>query len=289
MTLRWVLEETITDDNFCRAQGYLKLIGTNAIDFSTLGITIHTFTVLVLRWTQPRFRHMAKYLTVGVWVVVVLITSISQRDTPQGLDGSHRLLPRKWSGIMAEYLWMWIIGVITAVLYGVGFVVLRPNRGPNANDDDDVREMRRIANELLWYPVVYLVCITPQSFGRWFSFSGYDVPYQFTLFARTLFSLSGVFNAILFFNTRYHLLNGGPSTEAINAAPPSEHDTTNSVTAGGPAMRETVPLTRFPTSDSHILNLERRGESSTARAAQTGVRRVPRVDDEEVDLGLAPP
>ncbi|KAH6885484.1 hypothetical protein BKA70DRAFT_1028729, partial [Coprinopsis sp. MPI-PUGE-AT-0042] len=154
MTLRWVLEETITDDNFCRAQGYLKLIGTNAIDFSTLGITIHTFTVLVLRWTQPRFRHMAKYLTVGVWVVVVLITSISHAIHPKDLMGPTGywcwIKASKVVGIMAEYLWMWIIGVITAVLYGVGFVVLRPNRGPNANDDDDVREMRRIANELLW-------------------------------------------------------------------------------------------------------------------------------------------
>lgn len=44
---------------------------------------------------------------------------------------------------------MWIIGVITAVLYGIGYFVVKPGRGSNEDDNEDVREMRRTANNLL--------------------------------------------------------------------------------------------------------------------------------------------
>jgi len=59
---------------------------------------------------------------------------------------------------------------------------------------------------------VYIFCILPNSVSRWRIFSGSNVPYQFSLFASTLFSLSGMFNAILFFFTRPNLVVGvGPS------------------------------------------------------------------------------
>ena len=50
-------------------------------------------------------------------------------------------------------------------------------------------------------------------------FSGSKIPYQFTLFANTLFSLSGLFNAILFFLTRPDLVVGPSNTLPPNQAP----------------------------------------------------------------------
>ena len=62
------------------------------------------------------------------------------------------------------------------------------------------------------YPLVYIICILLNSICRQLVFSGFYVPYQFSLFANTLFSLSGLFNAILFFLTRPDLVVGvGPS------------------------------------------------------------------------------
>ncbi|KAH6910262.1 hypothetical protein BKA70DRAFT_1399210 [Coprinopsis sp. MPI-PUGE-AT-0042] len=305
MMLRWVLErvvfpdgstQEVVNDPFCRAQGYLKLFSTNLIDFTTLGITIHTFTVLVLRWTGPRFRYMVKYLTAGVWTIAVLITSITYAVHPKDLMGPTGhwcwISVSKVAQVMAEYLWMWLIGVITAVLYGIGFLVVRPGRRSNA--DDDAREMRRTANELLLYPVVYLVCITPQSFGRWFFFSGYHVPYQYTFFATTLFLLSGMFNAILFFSTRYHLLSGGLSTDAIDTATPSEHEM-RAATMKSPAVAENldgrVPMNLYRGSgDFHGYYVHEggMGESSTARDSTASAQRVPHMDDGEEDFGRAP-
>jgi hypothetical protein len=65
---------------------------------------------------------------------------------------------------------------------------------------------------------VYIICILPNSLSRWLFFSGHKVPYQFSLFANTLFSLSGLFNAILFFLTRPDLVVGPSNTPLPNQA-----------------------------------------------------------------------
>jgi hypothetical protein len=57
-----------------------------------------------------------------------------------------------------------------------------------------------------------MVCILPNSILRLLAFGHSKIPYQATLFANTLFSLSGMFNAVLFFFTRPNLVVGvGPS------------------------------------------------------------------------------
>ena len=59
---------------------------------------------------------------------------------------------------------------------------------------------------------MYIICILPNSVCRLLFFGGSKIPYQAILFANTLFSLSGMFNAVLFFVTRPNLVIGvGPS------------------------------------------------------------------------------
>ena len=48
----------------------------------------------------------------------------------------------------------------------------------------------------------------PNSISRWRTFAGHQPPYQFTLFSNTIFALSGMLNAILFFSTRPDLVKG---------------------------------------------------------------------------------
>jgi hypothetical protein len=55
---------------------------------------------------------------------------------------------------------------------------------------------------------VYIICVLPNTFSRWFYFSGYTIPYQFTLFASALYALSGLFNLLLFFLTRPDMVIG---------------------------------------------------------------------------------
>ncbi|RXW23675.1 hypothetical protein EST38_g2148 [Candolleomyces aberdarensis] len=78
MTIKWMKDAAITaPTTFCYAQGILKTIGTNIIDWSTLAITIHTFAILILQWDNPPATHIANYLTLGVWLVVGIIVGIT--------------------------------------------------------------------------------------------------------------------------------------------------------------------------------------------------------------------
>jgi len=65
------------------------------------------------------------------------------------------------------------------------------------------------------YPVVYLTSIGPYSIARWLFFSGIKVKYQITLVFSTFFSLSGLFNTVLFFLTRPNLVTGHEDTPPL--------------------------------------------------------------------------
>jgi len=51
----------------------------------------------------------------------------------------------------------------------------------------------------------------PNTLSRWLEFFGTKPPHQFSLFANTIFALSGLFNLILFVLTRPHVVLGPAS------------------------------------------------------------------------------
>jgi len=126
--------------------------------------------------------------------------------------------------LVTEYVWLWGALLLMAILYTIMFAVMRgwfivengvwywyQNYQPTfeaVEETQEEQESRAIANLLLLYPVVYFICIIPLSIARWLFFSGYHVKYQGTLFTHTLFCLSGMFNATLFFFTRPELVVG---------------------------------------------------------------------------------
>ncbi|KAJ2930132.1 hypothetical protein H1R20_g6936, partial [Candolleomyces eurysporus] len=230
MTVKWVADATITaPSTFCYAQGAVKVLSSNVIDWSTLAITIHTFVILVLQWNAPI--HIAKYLALGVWLIAGFIVGITlgvkdyayRRTVVFQGAGSGQ-----FTEILIEYLWMWTILVITIIFYGIdalviqGYVVIenkfrfrcvrsqdRVHLELTQADSVEERARKEIAVQLLFYPLVYFICVFPFSLTRWLAFSGHQVPHQAAAFTTCLFSLSGVFNVVLFFVTRRDLITGG--------------------------------------------------------------------------------
>ena len=71
------------------------------------------------------------------------------------------------------------------------------------------------------YPAVFIFCFFPNTLSRWLYFTDNPndpPPYQFTLFASSIYGLSGVFNLILFLLTRPTVVVGhsiGPKDAAV--------------------------------------------------------------------------
>jgi hypothetical protein len=98
------------------------------------------------------------------------------------------------------------------------------------------------------YPAVYIFCMLPMSIARWIYFNGSTVPQQFTLFGSGLFSLCGLFDAILFFLTRPNLVVG-----TIDSPPLALATNTQSEHSGDVKL----PFTQSPTaSDYPPLDIE---------------------------------
>ncbi|KAJ2922566.1 hypothetical protein H1R20_g14517, partial [Candolleomyces eurysporus] len=212
-------------------------------EMGSLFIALHTFGVLVLRWKVPR--HASKIGVAFIWFFIALVVGIPnavhRNDVYYGKTGYWCWIKTdfKAAQILSEYLWVWASAFIMAILYGImflvmrGFLIIGNGKGVrwakkqsrvkldlSAGDDEEERAARAMANLLLFYPAVYIICVFPNSLARWLYFSGDEGPFQFTLFASTLFGFSGLFNVILYFSTRREYAVG-PSVSVTAAALPS--------------------------------------------------------------------
>ncbi len=123
------------------------------------------------------------------------------------------------------------------------------------------------------YPAVYIICILPNTISRWLTFSGHHPPGGFILFANTIFSLSGLFNLILFLLTRPAMVVGNDITvESLplthkpvpsdytsstlghlpENSPPSDMEKQNS-----PVSPTTLPSSRGAASVNNHLSVDR--------------------------------
>jgi hypothetical protein len=89
---------------------------------------------------------------------------------------------------------------------------------------------------------VYIICILPTSIARWIYYNGSHAPPQFTLFGSTLFSLCGLFDAILFFLTRPDLVVGTTDSPALPPAPATNE----------PSGDVELSFTRSPTASDYV-------------------------------------
>jgi len=222
----------ITEGHLCTAQAALKQVGINGVAWTSLAIAVHTFFVLVLRWNPTKFTSRA--MVIGVWVLTGLIIGIPnvvhKNQHYYGASDYWCWITEAFQTekIVTEYLWVWVAAGVMGILYTIMFAVMRgwfiiddgiywhenynpSDEGVEEIETEDDKKMKAIANLLLFYPLVYIFTIVPNSISRWLTFrSGIDdpmhPPYQFTFFANTIFALSGMFNAILFFVTRPELI-----------------------------------------------------------------------------------
>lgn len=60
-----------------------------------------------------------------------------------------------------------------------------------ANRDAVDAHMTDVARQMIWFPVAYTIVIVPIAFGRFLSDAGTDVPFEWIIFADSLFMSSG--------------------------------------------------------------------------------------------------
>jgi len=238
--IKWMTAGAVLPGKLCTAQAVLKQVGIVGVAMTSLAIALHTFSILVLQWKGPP--NFPKYVIIGIWTFIAfdvgLANLIHRKEIYYGGTGYWCwILPRfEAEGIVTEYLWVWLAGLSMIILYGIMFAIIRrwfkiahgihwynqPGRGALDTESEDDRKIKAVANSLLFYPAVYIFCVFPNTLSRWLYFTNglrHPPPYQFTLFASSIYGLSGVFNLILFFFTRPTVVMGHSVTPNDIASP----------------------------------------------------------------------
>jgi hypothetical protein len=253
--IRWMSVGAVLPGRLCTTQAVFKQVGKVGVAMTSLAIAFHTFSILVLRWKGPP--NFQKYIIAGIWVFVAVVIGIPnivhRNEAYYGI--TYRgywcwILPQyKLEQIATQYFWVWLAALFMIVLYGIMFAIIRrwfniahgihwhnrPLRVRDALDldSDDDKKIKAVANSMLFYPAVFIFCFLPTTLSRFITYyTNKNVPYQFTLFAITIYGLSGVFNVILFLVTRPKIVVGPsvcPTTREDCGALPihSRHESRN--------------------------------------------------------------
>ncbi|KAE9408213.1 hypothetical protein BT96DRAFT_1013670 [Gymnopus androsaceus JB14] len=233
MDVKWVAEAGVMQGLLCTVQGILKQMGDVGVALTTAAIAIHTFCVLVLRRHPPtRVAYLVLFL---IWLFIGLIVGISiAAHKGKGYYGNTEYWcwitgDYSFERIALEYLWLWLAAFVNLVCYGIMALVVKgvllvdgarfrylgwkgqtktslgASNDGNSNGPDRV-ESNAIAMHMLFYPLIYILAVTPITVVRWMAFANLTVPFPATAFASITFSSSGVFNVLLFAFTRPKLL-----------------------------------------------------------------------------------
>jgi len=228
MSSKWISDNGIDFGSFCSIQGAIKNAGNLGISLWTLVLAVHTFCVLFLRWNP---RDWALYSTlIGVWFLIGFLIVIGPGAIQQAATkGPYYSIAGLWcwiadpypaARIYMEYFWMFFSAGASFILYTLTFLRLRGNlyvegrmlKFRRVSSSDSWKyiagrdlldlELTKVAKGMLGFPVMFTVVILPIAVCRFIEWSGKPVPLEATIFAASLFNLTGVFALILFMTTR---------------------------------------------------------------------------------------
>jgi hypothetical protein len=167
--------------------------------------------------------------------------------------------------LISSYLWLWMAAFLMVILYLIMFIVMRGwfivDNGiywyknyrrrhdvKPVEETQDEKDSKAVANLMLYYPILSIICILPTSSARWLYFTtDREVSYKFTLVSSTLFSCCGIFDAILFFLTRPDLVAGTADVESLPLASAPAAKSQES------SRRAEITSTHSPTASDYIF------------------------------------
>jgi len=238
MSLKWVQLRGVVDGPFCAAQGGLVQGGNIGAALWSFIISLHLFNLLFLRYKTP------KAISWGIvafgWsfiFTVVFLGPVAIQTVARGhYFGIYRLscwiteeyrTEQAFLEYFIEYLALLLnfflhIATLLRVRgnllhvnghWRMRFVPLGDSWQLALGRDFTDSTMLRLAQHMVWYPLVYGATIVPVSFVRLAQFRGAPVPAWAEIITGGWFGLAGFFNVLLFFGARRFFPEAGSIPE----------------------------------------------------------------------------
>ncbi|KZT38481.1 hypothetical protein SISSUDRAFT_733376 [Sistotremastrum suecicum HHB10207 ss-3] len=246
MNVRWVIQAGIVEGAYCTTQGILKQTGSVGVALSILVIAVNTWGLITGKLSKPPTLKMAITTVLSMWLFTILMTSVGlavhhTKGQPfYGNTGYWCWIRSPYSlreGIALQYGWLWLTAAVNCVLYISISLKLLGTRRRNINKGADTivsereRSMKKIAFEMVLYPVIYMIAIVPSSIVRFIQFTQLqDPPFYASDIASIAFASSGILNVLLFSFTRPSLLRRRETMTGYPQLPSSGSPKVNSST-----------------------------------------------------------
>ncbi|KAI6119803.1 hypothetical protein EV401DRAFT_1471348 [Pisolithus croceorrhizus] len=221
LSIKWIIEDSVYPGPFCTAQGFFVHVGDISVALSTMAIALHILQVLVLEWKPPpKFALLILAINWLSILILVVVPNVVQHNI-YGPTGYWCWIDRSTAEqIGLDYMWMWMAAVLNIVSYLLLVLVIKRvvlvdgNRLRWRGRRETIVAPYGMgtlaenvkATQMLFYPLVYIIIVLPISAARFSQFWGHNVPYAVTTFADILFTLSGLFDTILYALTRPRLM-----------------------------------------------------------------------------------
>ncbi|MBW0520191.1 hypothetical protein O181_059906 [Austropuccinia psidii MF-1] len=228
LNLAHVGKTEIYNSGVCVAQGVLIQVGDISGAFATLAIAIHTFLVLIIR--KPPATSLLLSFIACKWLFVLLLTTIGPLAFAQESNGPFYgpagawcwiTKPYAWERFCLHYIWLFITGSASAIIYGLIFCTIRQRIRTHVSKktrDPTVEEtsMESAAKKMLLYPLCYLLLMIPLGSYRLASTFGQTWSIQVQIGCGFVFTLAGLVDSIVFCWTRNLFFGGSRSQAKVN-------------------------------------------------------------------------
>ncbi|KAH8804212.1 hypothetical protein DL96DRAFT_1766248 [Flagelloscypha sp. PMI_526] len=204
----WIARGHIDETLTCTLQGMFQHIGEVGVAMTTTMIAIHTFLAVAFN-IELRTLYAQLIVTIGFAMGARADLPSIYGDTGFWCWIRDDFYPER---VAFGYMWIWIAGLTSLLSYGCMALIVRGNlvfvnglpKFQRRHHRNMLMSSRNSAMvwKMLFYPAIYLACITPISIFRFMSFSGVHVPDAGTFFSSCLSPASGFFNSLLFAFTR---------------------------------------------------------------------------------------
>ncbi|KAH9868525.1 hypothetical protein J1614_007597 [Plenodomus biglobosus] len=176
LNVEWLRIGWVQVENpICFAQGWLVSTGDLGSGVWCFSIGLHTFASVILDYRlKPRSFYLAIFF---LWVFILGISSIGIGLHPKNLyvrSGvwcwiHHDLTDlRLWT----HYFWIFIFEFGNVLIYALIYTILIHRIRSGYYTSDEAKRVRSIANLMVVYPLVYVICTIPLASARMAAMTG---------------------------------------------------------------------------------------------------------------------
>lgn len=220
LNVEWIRLGSLQIENpVCFAQGWLVSTGDLGSGVWCFAIGLHTFASVILDYRlKPRYFYLTIFL---LWVFIVGVSSIGIALHP----GNLYVRSGVWCWIRHDlndlrlwthYVWIFIFEFGNVLVYAVIYTMLIHRIRNGYYTVEEAKRVKSIANLMVVYPLVYVVCTIPLASARMASMSGHPPSLARLCLSGAMITSNGWLDVLLYTCTRRIMI--------FSDAPPSDEN-----------------------------------------------------------------